>query len=1104
SGRDTLQFAVLMAGAQTPTSNTRNSTFNGLPNASLNISIDGINNNSQRFKTGGTSFFAFAPLRLDAIEEVSVASAGLGADAASGGAMTMRFVTRRGTNQLRGRLFHQFENDALNANAFFNNAREQARPKVRRNDFGGNLGGPIPLPFTQKKLYFFVNFEAAPRPATNVRSVAIFTQEAQSGIFKYNATDGSVRSVNLLQLAGAGGFSTTADPTVRGIFNVINGTVSKGTGTIPDASDPNRFTLQWRQPANSKTVFPTARLDYQISSKLAWHGTWNLRWNKNDGVPQYPELPQLGNSYKITTYVASNALDWTITPTLLNTFNFGVQSNGEYFYAETNIFQWAEYGHRRIAIPNTTPTIPNQTPFIRNNPVYNLYDNLNWVRGKHTFTIGGALLRTSFWETTWNNAGVLNYNLGAATGDPITSTLSAASFPGIRTQDLPNAWALYAGLTGRLSSITGSRNVDEITHQFNDFSPVTWRQAFATGGLYFQDSFRVTPRLTLNYGFRWEISGAQHNTNGIYTSPTLEHLLGPSRQLFRPGVIDGVTDPQILLRPYPYEADKFNPAPNFGFAWRPSKDSGAIGKLFGDKTVIRASYGITYYDEGLNTIQNRAGNNPGLTQTITLNPGMPGFALGGLSLGSSIPPAQVSPATLAFPLAQSLFTFTNSAISTTSPKLHTPYVQNWTLGIQRELARNTVLELRYVGNKSTHAWHSYQVSETNIFENGFLPEFRNAQRNLEISLANGNVSNFANRNLPGQVPLPIFEAAFGARGSQPALAATSGFTSGTFINNLQLGNAGTLANTLGTNNLYFCRLAGNTFGPCSRLGFNAPGSYPINMFRGNPYYSTGNLLDDNSYSTYNGLQVELRKAYSNGLDVRANYTWSKSLSDLFNLTDQTGADNYITLRNRDLDKGPAAFDLRHAFTAYWSYDFPFGKGRKWVNHGGLLNRVIGGWQISGIHRFNSGQVYRLTSGRNTFNNLADSGVILNGITLSELQDRMRTFGPGPTRNAISDATLVGRDGRAHPQVLSVPATPGELGQQLFLYGTPLAINDMALLKVVPIKERLRFSFQVEALNVFNHPVLGVGTANIDSSTFGQTTTTIVGARNLQIRLRLDW
>src|SRR5215471_13978849 len=99
ASRDSLQFALLMAGNASANDTTgRNSTFNGLPNASMNITVDGMNNNSQRFKTGGTSFFQFAPSRIDAIEQVSVSTTGLGAEASAEGAMTIRFTTKRGTD----------------------------------------------------------------------------------------------------------------------------------------------------------------------------------------------------------------------------------------------------------------------------------------------------------------------------------------------------------------------------------------------------------------------------------------------------------------------------------------------------------------------------------------------------------------------------------------------------------------------------------------------------------------------------------------------------------------------------------------------------------------------------------------------------------------------------------------------------------------------------------------------------------------------------------------------------------------------------------------------------------------------------------------------
>ena len=167
SSRDVLMFSLLMAGNTTANDPTgRNSTFNGLPNGALNISIDGMNNNSQRFKSGGTSMYAFAPERIDAIEEVTVSTTGLSADSSAQGAMNIRFTTKRGTDQYHFTVGEQFANEDLNSNSFFNNLHGQPIAKSRQNNPYGSIGGPL-LPFIPRmkhKLFFFAYFEAQPQP----------------------------------------------------------------------------------------------------------------------------------------------------------------------------------------------------------------------------------------------------------------------------------------------------------------------------------------------------------------------------------------------------------------------------------------------------------------------------------------------------------------------------------------------------------------------------------------------------------------------------------------------------------------------------------------------------------------------------------------------------------------------------------------------------------------------------------------------------------------------------------------------------------------------------------------------------------------------------
>ncbi len=126
-----------------------------MPGVTINISTDGINNNSTGFKSGGTSFFATVPPRPGAVEEVTVSTAGLGADSTGEGAMTIKFITRRGSSQYHGSLSTQVQNEFFNANSYSNNANGRKaddslvnpRSKNRRREYGGNIGGPLPLPF---------------------------------------------------------------------------------------------------------------------------------------------------------------------------------------------------------------------------------------------------------------------------------------------------------------------------------------------------------------------------------------------------------------------------------------------------------------------------------------------------------------------------------------------------------------------------------------------------------------------------------------------------------------------------------------------------------------------------------------------------------------------------------------------------------------------------------------------------------------------------------------------------------------------------------------------------------------------------------------------
>lgn len=1126
SGRDTLNFALLMPGAMSSGTTDRYSTFNGLPNASMNITIDGVNNNSQRFKSGGTSFFAFAPARIDAMEEVTVSTSGLGAEASGQGAMSIQFVTKRGTNRYRFRLLEQWHNDWLNAWPYMTKLashydKTQFKPKTRQNYIVAHAGGPL-VPWISSlkdRLFFFAYFEAEPRPSGTTYSTTLLQHEALEGNYTFIDKSGVRRTLNVLDVARQNGFPSTVDPLVRGILDEIKATESTpGVSFQEDPNYPFRKTMRWRYDYYTRLYYPTARVDFHITPSLSWTGTWNYRNAIYAGAPPYPgemakQYDWAGNN-KTNTYVLSNAVNWTISPKMLNNFVFGIQMNGEYFSTGFDIRQWKEYGDRRLSLPLITYMIPNSPSDVRNNPVFEFKDNLTWIKGKHAIKLGGSLLHTYFWSRYYGNyAGVLNYSFGVRSDDPIYNVLRnalTAANASTTTSDISYFLNLYALLTGRISGISGTANVNPETLKFEKFFAQRTNFAFTTAGLFIQDSYRVTPQLTLNYGLRWQLDGSIHGTIPIYSTVAPESFWGPSKGNFQPGILGGDMNPGFIQKSNPYKADLVNAAPNFGFAWNPNFENGILRLLFGgSKTVIRSSFGMTYYNEGLNTVSNYLPGNPGATQSITATANVD-FAPGQLSLSSPDPSFSVSPQQFAFPIPLADFVLKGGrSVNAFNPNLKSPYTSNWMFGIQRELMPGMVLDVRYVGNKSTHMWHQQNLAEINIVENGFLQEFLNARTNLAINRAAG-VQSFENRGLPGQVPLPIFEAAFGANGSQPALSQSSGFRNTSYIQYLDFGQAGTFAGTLAstTQPSLYCRLVGGNFAPCAALGYTTP-RFPINFFKANPFANNLNYLDSNGDNNYNGLQVQLNKQMGNGLMFNVSYTWSHMLGTQGNVTGQGAEDTWVTLRNARLSYGEPAFDHRHSFSSYWEYELPFGPGRWFSPSNRILSRVLGNWKIGGIDRIIAGGTGWLTGGRATFNTWADGGVVFGkGLTARELIRRLDTivgdydYSCRCFRTNVADIQLP--NGAVNPDYYRPGDTPGVIGYDVKYRGKTTFQLDLSVSKEILISERVRMGLKANISNFLNHPFrTGYGSTTATGTSFGQVSS-FSGTRTMNIRAYIDF
>jgi len=366
---------------------------------------------------------------------------------------------------------------------------------------------------------------------------------------------------------------------------------------------------------------------------------------------------------------------------------------------------------------------------------------------------------------------------------------------------------------------------------------------------------------------------------------------------------------------------------------------------------------------------------------------------------------------------------------------------------------------------------------------------------------------FANNGLPGQAAVPLFDAAFAGE-SAGADGKLLDYTNAQFTQFLQTGAVGSFAQVLtttGGNANYFCNLVGPSFTPCvTNAGYAGAGAgYPINFFQANPY-ATGigppfgaTLLSDSGYSTYHSLQTDFRQKAWHGMQFDVNYTWSRSLgthpsSVSSNGGEWLGIGNQFSLRHKRLSYVPA-FDIHHVVHASGTYDLPFGKGRRLLDRGGVVNKVAGGWSLGTILTYQTGSPFQLFGGYQTFNDYGDGGVVLNGVTLSQLQQSVGVHRVTVAQNGgnpvnfvqiIDPKYLSSISGGANSSFIKPNTTAGTFGKIPFLYGPHGFYNDIALTKAVSFTERMKFSLQAEFLNVFNHPVFGTPDGGVQSPSFG--------------------
>ncbi len=1019
-------------------------TINGLRTSYSNMTLDGINIQDNYIRDNALDYTPNRVL-LGQVRTITLVTSNQNS-AAPGGATQLAMETPSGTNQLHGGLLWYNRNNDFAANDWFNNQSGLAIPRLNQNQFGGSLGGPI----RKDKLFFYVNYEGVRTNQQSPTDTTVLTADARNGIFTYKDTAGVVHKVNLLNLRGI-----SINPYIANLLNQVPSASLINTFDVGDSTAgflKNTAGYRLNQRNNEVRDNTTVRMDYNLSLKNAFSGSyiWN-RDNTDTADGTYAVIPK--NINPNHSHFLSSTWRWTPSAAFTN------ELRGGFNLAPGDFLTSQKFGSYIVTGTLFTDPVAEFQPQGRATNTYSLSDNTALQHGRHYIQFGFHMQQIRV--RAYDYAGVTpTYLLGLGTGQ---NALTRQDLPGVRTADLATANALLATLGGYLDGYSQTFNVTSSKSGYVPGAADTRNFKLSEYDFYVQDNWKISPRLMLTVGLRYDLPGVADEANSLALLPIVQNN-NPIQTLLSNATLNFAG--ASVGRPW-YGRDYRDFAPNLGVAW----------DVFGTgRTAVRGGYAISYVnDQALLAPETLTEANPGLIGTS---------AASGLSgtIGSSLPaipvPAYKVPLTVADNYVNNPF----NTVGLVDPNLKTPYVQQYSFGIQQRI-KSTVLEVNYVGNHLSRGFRAFDYNQVQITPNGFLPDFLRAQSNGYLALAKTGTFNPAyNANIPGSQVLTVF----------PLLYKGGQLTNSTVRNLLQTGEVGTLAATYQEN------------------GTNGS----VNFFA-NPYALGTDILNNYSTSSYNSLQTTVRHRGKGGLEFQGNYTYSKVLSDTAG-DSQSRIQQFLDLANTKIERARANFDLRHAIKGSVVYDLPVGKGHNlgWKP----LDWLVSGWSTGSILTWQSGAPFSILSQRGTLNR-SDGGrsdsntatTLLNGSQLQSVV-RFEMTGNGPyiiSQSAINQTDGTGVNGDGQPafngQVFYNPSagTIGALQKRMF--SGPWSFNlDASIQKTFKIGEGQSIEVRMEGVNVLNHPTFYIGDQNINSTTFGLVGSMFNSPRVMQLGLRYQF
>jgi hypothetical protein len=779
-----------------------------------------------------------------------------------------------------------------------------------------------------------------------------------------------------------------------------------------------------------------------------------------------------------------------------------------------------------------------------NVPVQNLVDDLSWTKGKHTLQFGGNLriiknnrlgnstnISTADTNVFWlDNAGI------AGTGTALDP--SAQGYPAVAGSFSVNYDFAAAALAGLLTETNKTYNQDKTGHIFAPGELIQRNFKSTEGEFYAQDAWRVTPNLVLTGGLRYSLLQPPFEVNGNQVAPSisLNNFFTKRSQAMSQGLTYHPTISMDLSGQgngkAPYWAwDYKNFAPRLAFAYSPHAEEGFWHTLFGSqgKTSIRGGYGM-YYDhfgEGIvnsfdkngsfgltSQLVNPAGTQdvactPRITDLTTLPPANTNFC-GQQVVGP--PPAQF-PNTVTPPGGTDAGSF--AIYWGLDDKLKTPYSHVIDFSITRELARNYVLEVSYVGRMAHHLLQEEDLAmPLDLVDPASKMDYFKAATML-TKAATINGLNSPGTDVSQVAPIPFWEHMWPQAAGKPGFGLGGGgcapnagsLPSSSFTATQAMYDMYSCFPFNETTALFFADLPqgfnGNDCVPsCSTVGGNYA---PFNVW--DSQFSSLYAWRSGGSSNYHALQVTVRKAMSSGLQFDLNYTFSRAIdvgSNAERINEFEGfgfASQVINSWSPGDLRAPSDFDTTHQLNGNLVYELPFGKGRRFGSGmGKFANGALGGWGLSGIFHWTSGLPWTMGSGAGWSTNWQLEG------------QAIETANPGKVgvhRNANGDPTFwqdVSPTGQAFNS-FRFPF-PGESGQRNNLRGPGFFELDNGLWKTWNVTESKAIKFAWEIFNITNSVRFdAAGSAfnfNLTGGSFGTYGNTLTKPRVMQFSLRFDY